>query len=151
MFIKCMYNYIYYFIDAQVITSSPGIIKKVVGGNAIFTWDLADAFDVNYGFARFNIYKGYESQILLFQGRSGGGLCNTFSDTSLTCITNGNQIGFIIAGVDDDRASRYSISVDLDLLVNPPDEKNSNAILYIYSKNNIIIFLRISCNVNVKL
>ena len=109
-----------------------------------FTWDLADVFDVNYAIARFEIYKAFDTLILQFEGGSGGGLCKIFGDTSLACITNGNQIGFSITDVDDDRASRYSINVDLDRVADPPAEKNSNAILYIYSKNNMYTHI-ISC------
>ena len=118
---------------SALIISAPGVVTKETANNADFTWNLTEPYNNSSFYSIFWIHKGYPGTgplILQFTG----GICSTYNYTSLDCITDGKQIGFNITNISDNNASVYSLSVDLDLIVSPPFENDSGALLYIYSE-----------------
>ena len=114
------------------IDTSPGMKKSEEGLGAEFRWTLSKPFDTTYVGSSITIYKSVTSGTPVLLYKSGTGLgCNTYGDSSLSCITEGTQVGFGISDIETSDASRYSIQVDPGPGTNVED---SDAVLYIYRK-----------------
>ena len=86
----------------------------------------------------FRIYDDDAEKTLLLEFQwnyDGSESCKTFNSTRLWCVVDGPRIGFTLFNVNDSDAGRYTLHVEENDLSEPPEETDSNAFLYIISKN----------------
>ena len=107
-------------------------IKTELGMTTNVTWTLSEPFNPNSTVHKYKVYRGYIENSDLVVRFYGGPTptCDT-NNPRISCITNGYEVGFNIADIQLNNASRYSIQVFLD----PFDDEgtsNQDAILYIY-------------------
>ena len=129
------------------IVASPGTKQTEEYFDVDFRWTLSAPFDTEYPSANIEIYKGDTSGYVIVRyvagppGTPGHG-CNTYGDSSLSCITEGTRVGFSISDIRTSDASRYIIRVDPGTGTYVED---SDTVLYIYRKcpYHVIIHLYI--------
>ncbi|KAK2142096.1 hypothetical protein LSH36_997g02047, partial [Paralvinella palmiformis] len=121
-----------------VIIKQPGVRKTESSSNLSFIWELDKPFPISV-WSWFRIYDDDDAEktlLLEFQwSYDGSELCSTFHSTRLWCIVDGPRIGFTLFNVNDSDAGRYTLHVEEDELSDPSEETDSNAFLYIISKN----------------
>ncbi len=107
--------------------------------NVEFRWTVSSTFDPSVS-SVFYIYKGYPDSptssdyILAYYGYIDPPYCDTArsGDLTVSCLHNGNIIGFGITNVQDSSASRYTLRIRYGST--PTYELDAEAIMYIYSK-----------------
>ena len=122
------------FTGSINITTSPGVVKTERGMSEDFIWTLSEPFDHTSVTAFFNVSQGYtaEGEVILTYYFGGEDDCQRIS-SSVSCITNGTEIGFSISDIKTDNASIYSLYVMFNSTI-PDEDSNQDALLYLYGK-----------------
>ncbi|KAK2142341.1 hypothetical protein LSH36_968g00017 [Paralvinella palmiformis] len=98
--------------------------------DATFLWNLSKPFDVSVDYSVMNIYKDNLATTPIVIYTIFG--CNHITgDPNLSCVDQGDRVGFILENISVNNASRYCI----DLRYNSSATShinNCNALLYVY-------------------
>ena len=112
--------------------SSPGVVKRDVGGQAQLTWNTSKLYDATAYLATVQIKEKSSDTNILISSSTG---CNNMGDTRLNCVipeTPGPTVGFSITGITDMDGDQYICTVKHDL--DAPYVDDENGYLYVFRK-----------------
>ena len=97
-----------------------------------FLWNLSKPFDVSFEYSFMNIHKDNLATTLILTYTIFG--CNRVTgDPNLSCIDQGDRVGFILENISVKNASRYCIGLQYNIS-DSSYINNCNALLYVYGK-----------------